>query len=95
MITCSPCSLLYSIKIAGKLPQVQVNISDQRIVEISQLVLSIALPETPTDDDETDSDSDYQVRVHSVLSHAMRGCSTVTNFEARSELFTRKDNAPF
>lgn len=53
--------LCCSIKVIGKLPQVQVSLSDQRIVDIVKLALSIALPDAALPDSDYDSDSDYQV----------------------------------
>ena len=57
-----------SLKISGKLPQVQLTLSDERILEIIQLALSITLPDAAlpaTDSD--DSDSDYAVSIQTLI----------------------------
>lgn len=59
---------LFSMRISGKLPQVLLSLSDERILEVLQLVMSITLPDAALPLD-TDSDSDYEV---SLLYHCMR-----------------------
>jgi len=48
---------LANIKIRGALPQVQLTISDEKLLNISSLILSISLPESALSDTD-DSDSE-------------------------------------
>lgn len=58
------------MKILGKLPQVHVTLSDSRIVDVSQLILSIALPDASLPEISDDEDSDYMVS-YPYLSHGV------------------------
>ena len=51
------------MKVSGKLPQVQVTLSDEKLLDIIRLIFSISLPDAAmsSDSDDEDNASEYHV----------------------------------